>query len=85
MLRFRMTLVIAVFGALVAAAVAVGQSPVVGAYGNEGGVVQQGVAGASTGGGSLPFTGLDLTIVALAAVGLIAAGFAARRATRTQS
>lgn len=84
MLRFRMTLVMAVFGALVAAAVAVGQSPVVGAYGNEGGAVQQGVAGAS-GGGSLPFTGLDLAIVALAAVGLIAAGFAARRATRTQS
>jgi hypothetical protein len=43
---------------------------------NEVGAADQG------GGGSLPFTGLQVGLVALAGIGLVALGFAMRRGTR---
>jgi hypothetical protein len=38
--------------------------------------------GDNTGGGSLPFTGFEVGIVALAGIGLVGLGFAMRRGTR---
>jgi hypothetical protein len=40
------------------------------------------VAGQDAGSGSLPFTGLEVGLVALAGIGLLALGFAMRRTTR---
>jgi hypothetical protein len=43
---------------------------------------QQGGGSAGGGGGSLPFTGLELGLVALTGAGLVGVGFAVRRASR---
>jgi hypothetical protein len=61
------------------------QSPTQDAYEGIAGV-EQGGGGSSPsasggGDGSLPFTGLELAVVALAGAGLVGAGFAVRRAT----
>lgn len=76
-------------GGLVLAAAAVAQTPVGRGYGGDGGNVQQDVAGtgapggaAGSLGGTLPFTGLDLAVILVAAVVLIVAGLAIRRFSR---
>jgi hypothetical protein len=61
-----------------AGAFAGGGSPLLG-YGGAGGAVQ----GAVQKSGSLPFTGLNLGLVALLAAGLLLAGFVLRRANRS--
>ena len=80
MLAMRVVLV-AAFTALATPALALAQSPVGGGYGGEGGDVQEGVAG----GGSLPFTGLDLLLMVAAAALLISAGLTMRRLARAKS
>ena len=47
-------------------------------YGGEGGNIQEEVAGAGAAGGILPFTGLDLLLMALAAMLLIGTGVTMR-------
>lgn len=72
---------------LALATTAYGQSSVEG-YSDQGGQVQNDVAGAAQGGavqdsgGSLPFTGLDVALLAGAGALLGAAGFGMRRLTR---
>lgn len=54
------------------------------AYNGLGGAQQGGgggVADASDSGGSLPFTGLELALVAIAGAGLLGVGYAVRRAS----
>ena len=75
----------AVLAALAVPALALAQSPVGGGYGGEGGNVQEGVAGGTAGGGSLPFTGLDLILMVAAAALLISAGLTMRRLARAKS
>jgi uncharacterized Ntn-hydrolase superfamily protein len=63
---------------LVAPALAVAQSPVNDAYGSPVQDVN------SAGGASLPFSGLDLGLIAVGGIALLALGFALRHVTRTQ-
>jgi hypothetical protein len=63
------------------------QSPTEDAYGQAEGIAQVagsggGSGGGSSGGGSLPFTGLEVGLMALAGAGLLATGFAVRRVSR---
>jgi hypothetical protein len=61
-------------------------TPTEDAYGGQAGVQQGGGGGTPTvsgGSGSLPFTGFQLGIAALAGVGLAGAGFALRRGLQT--
>jgi hypothetical protein len=82
-------LVVAVMAALLAfAAPAFAQSSIDG-YSNEAGQVQGGVqsngttpVSAQESGGALPFTGLDLALLAAAGGVLVAGGLAMRRLTR---
>jgi hypothetical protein len=76
---------------LALAGTAYAQSSVQG-YNDEGGQVQSGVQGGqeqagpgatTEAGGSLPFTGLDIALVAMAGGALVAAGFGMRRLTRS--
>jgi hypothetical protein len=89
---------IVILGALLALAIATpafGQGqPTLQGYSNEGGQIQttigsEGVAGstqapgtAASGDSSLPFTGLDVGLMAAAAVGLMALGLGLRRLAR---
>lgn len=80
--------IIAVFAvlalSLALATTAYGQSSVQG-YNNQAGQVQNDVAGseqAADTGGSLPFTGLDVALLAAAGALLGAAGYGMRRLTR---
>ena len=79
--------ILALVGVMVAAAVAapalLAAPPGAGllGYGGEGGQVQ-GQLGAQ---GTLPFTGYDLGLIALAAGMLLAVGFVLRRASRADS
>jgi hypothetical protein len=76
----------AVATALTWTASALAQQPTERVYGGEAGVVQQGVAGVGTGGGgTLPFTGLDLTLMLGAALLLVATGVAMRRLARSRN
>jgi hypothetical protein len=45
-------------------------------------VVENGAGNAGSPGGSLPFTGFEVGIVALVGIGLVSLGFAMRRGTR---
>jgi hypothetical protein len=67
---------------LIMASVALAQEPTQSGYGGTGGNIQGDVEG---GGGSLPFTGLDLLLLVGAGVLLLAAGFALRRVGRVRS
>lgn len=66
---------------LVTASVALAQDPTQSGYGGTGGNIQGDVEG----GGSLPFTGLDLLLLVGAGVLLLAAGFTLRRVGRVRS
>jgi hypothetical protein len=66
---------------LVMASVALAQQPTQSGYGGTGGNIQGDVEG----GGSLPFTGLDLLLLVGAGVLLLAAGFALRRVGRVKT
>lgn len=73
-------------GMLVLAASALGQTPAGRGYGGQGGNVQGDVAGeAGAAAGALPFTGMDLALLGLAAVLLIATGLTMRRLGRARS
>ena len=87
MMRLGKFVVVAALVALTTSAVALAQGPLVGAYGGKGGGTQGGVEGAGVAGstGSLPFTGLDLAFVVVAAVALIGAGFVVRRGARSRA
>jgi hypothetical protein len=61
------------------------QSPAEQVYGGQGGNVQQDVAGEGVASGALPFTGMDLALMAIAALLLVATGLVIRRLTRTKS
>jgi hypothetical protein len=65
---------------LVLASVALAQQPSESGYGGAGGNIQGDVEG----GGSLPFTGLDLLLLVGAGVLLLAAGFTLRRVGRAR-
>jgi hypothetical protein len=66
---------------LVMASVALAQEPTQSGYGGAGGNIQGDVEG----GGSLPFTGLDLLLLLGAGALLLAAGFTLRRVGRARS
>ena len=73
----------AVFG-LLGAGVAHAAAPSVAAYGGKAGGVQGQVATVSHPGGTLPFTGLNLTVALLAGVVLVALGLYLRRTRDAQ-
>jgi hypothetical protein len=76
----------AVVAALSLTAAALGQTPAGQVYNGEAGNVQQGVAGDVAGGaGTLPFTGVDLLLMAVAAALLVGAGLTIRRLARTKA
>lgn len=66
---------------LVLASVALAQEPTQSGYGGTGGNIQGDVEG----GGSLPFTGLDLLLLVGAGALLLAAGLTLRRVGRARS
>lgn len=77
---------VSLVGVLVTAASALGQTPAGRGYGGQGGNVQGDVAGESgAAAGALPFTGMDLALMALAAALLIATGLTMRRLGRNRS
>ena len=67
--------------AVAPASVALAQEPTQSGYGGTGGNIQGDVEG----GGSLPFTGLDLLLLVGAGALLLAAGFTLRRVGRARS
>lgn len=74
--------------ALTMAATAVAQAPVERVYGGAGGnlgEVQGGATAGGAAGGTLPFTGIDLGLMALAAGLLIATGLIVRRVARAKT
>ena len=85
-MRHWMSALTAVAFALAWTASALAQAPTERVYGGQGGVVQQGVAGAGADqGGTLPFTGLDITLMLGGALLLVATGLAMRRLARARS
>lgn len=70
-----------VLASLVLASVALAQQPTESGYGGTGGNIQGDVEG----GGSLPFTGLDLLLLVGAGALLLAAGFTLRRVGRART
>lgn len=82
----RLALGASLIGVLVLAGSALAQTPAGRGYGGQGGNVQGEVGGeAGAAAGALPFTGMDLALMALAAVLLIATGLTMRRLGRARS
>ena len=79
-------LALAVSSMLVAAAPAAAQTATEDAYGGLAGAQQGGgdVSGVADG-GSLPFTGAELTLIVVVALALIATGFVMRRLARSRA
>jgi hypothetical protein len=71
--------------ALLGAGAAQAGSPTTVGYGGKAGAVQGQVAAASHPGGTLPFTGLNLTFALLAGIVLVALGLYLRRSRDAQS
>lgn len=74
--------------ALVWTTAALAQTPAEGVYGGDGGGTQGEVEGGATAGaagGTLPFTGMDLALMAVAAALLIATGLIIRRVARAKT
>jgi hypothetical protein len=71
--------------ALSFSAAALAATPADEVYGGEGGNVQQDVVGDVAGAGTLPFTGLDLMLMAVAAGLLLGAGMTIRRLARAKA
>jgi hypothetical protein len=63
---------------------AVAATPAERVYGGQGGNIQGDVAGGGAAGGVLPFTGLDLMMMLIAATLLIGAGLTMRRLARAR-
>jgi hypothetical protein len=80
-------LALAVSSMLVAAAPAAAQTATEDAYGGLAGAQQGGGGGVSgvDSGGSLPFTGGELTLIVVVALALIATGFVMRRLARSRA
>lgn len=70
---------------LVMASAALAQTPADVGYGGQGGNVQQDVGGEGVASGALPFTGMDLALMAVAAGLLIATGLVIRRVARAKT
>lgn len=66
-------------------AVALAATPADKVYGGTGGNVQQDVSGEVAGAGTLPFTGLDLLLMVVAASLLLGAGMTIRRVARVKA
>lgn len=66
-------------------AAALAASPADGVYGGEGGNVQGDVSGDVAAAGALPFTGLDLLVMVVAAALLLGAGLTIRRMARAKA
>jgi hypothetical protein len=77
--RFRIGLTVAGLSALAVPASAAAQSPADDQYSSNLQFVAQGGSGGSGSGGDLPFTGLDVGLLALVATGLLVAGLMLRR------
>jgi hypothetical protein len=78
--RFRVGLIVAGLGALAVPASAAAQSPTDSQYSSNLQFVAEGGSGGSgSPGGDLPFTGLDVGLLALVAGGLLVAGLMLRR------
>jgi hypothetical protein len=75
----------AVIAFLLSASVALAQEPTGPAYGGSGPNIDAQVGGAAAGqGGSLPFTGLDVTLALVAGCLLVMTGLVARRVARSR-
>ncbi len=75
------SLLVCVAFVLALAMPAYAQTPTQDAYAGIAGVEQDDGGNAAAADGSLPFTGLELAVVALVGVGLLGTGIAVRRAT----
>ena len=73
------------FAAMSFTSAALAATPADQVYGGEGGNVQQDVAGDVASAGALPFTGLDLFVMAIAAALLVGAGMTIRRMARAKA
>lgn len=93
MKRLALLMVVVAFALLAAVPAAFAQSAVGDAYGGEGGGVLGAVGGngsppaqvVNTSGGSLPFTGLDIGLLALGGCALVGVGVGLRRFARQLS
>ena len=80
MVKFSKSIAGAVLAALVAAPLALAEAgPLLSGYGGQGGEAQGTLGGAQGNAGTLPFTGSELTLVALFGVVLLLTGLALRR------
>lgn len=88
-MRRSATFAAAVFAALLVAAGAFAGGAILQGYGGQGGNISHQVGGtvsaAKPSSGTLPFTGLDLGLVAGGAMLLVLAGFAIRRSGRSRA
>ena len=70
--------------AFAGAPAAFAQSPVGRVYGGQAGALEEGIGAEGTAAGSLPFTGLDLAFLVVAAALLLVTGVTVRRLARAQ-
>ena len=84
MSRVLFTACVAIACALGAIPGALAATPAEGVYGGQGGNVQADVAAGGAAGGVLPFTGVDLLMMVVAATLLIGAGLTMRKMARAR-